>query len=80
MRREEQRQALEAQGIAALLLGEPGELAAQVVGFFPGGADVIFDTTGFRLDAAVPALAAFGRLAIIAAPADGHVPLPAFNL
>lgn len=80
VRREEQRQALEAQGIAALLLGEPAELAAQVEGIFPGGAEVIFDTTGFWLEAAVPALAAFGRLAIIAAPADGHVRLPALNL
>ncbi|MCO1940067.1 zinc-binding alcohol dehydrogenase family protein [Pseudomonas aeruginosa] len=80
VRRQEQRQALEAQGIAALLLGEPAELAAQVEGIFPGGAEVIFDTTGFWLEAAVPALAAFGRLAIIAAPADGHVRLPALNL
>lgn len=39
VRREEQRQALEAQGIAALLLGEPAELAAQVEGIFPGGAE-----------------------------------------
>ncbi len=80
VRREEQRQALETQGIAALLLGEPAELAAQVEGIFAGGAEVIFDTTGFWLEAAVPALAAFGRLAIIAAPADGHVRLPALNL
>ncbi|RPX75318.1 oxidoreductase [Pseudomonas aeruginosa] len=80
VRREEQRQALETQGIAALLLGEPAELAAQVEGIFPGGAEVIFDTTGFWLEAAVPALAASGRLAIIAAPADGHVRLPALNL
>ncbi|HFH3646993.1 zinc-binding alcohol dehydrogenase family protein [Pseudomonas aeruginosa] len=80
VRREEQRQALETQGIGALLLGEPAELAAQVEGIFPGGAEVIFDTTGFWLEAAVPALAAFGRLAIIAAPADGHVRLPALNL
>lgn len=80
MRREEQRQALEAQGIPALLLGEPAELAAQVEGVFPGGAEVIFDTTGFWLEAAVPALASFGRLAIIAAPLDGHVRLPALSL
>ncbi|OES60626.1 oxidoreductase, partial [Pseudomonas aeruginosa] len=80
VRREEQRQALEAQGIPALLLGEPAELAAQVEGVFPGGAEVIFDTTGFWLEAAVPALASFGRLAIIAAPLDGHVRLPALSL
>ncbi|MGC3494880.1 zinc-binding alcohol dehydrogenase family protein, partial [Pseudomonas aeruginosa] len=32
------------------------------------------------LEAAVPGLGPFGRLAIIAAPADGHVRLPALNL
>lgn len=37
VRREEQRQALETQGIAALLLGEPAELAAQVEGSSPAG-------------------------------------------
>ena len=45
-----------------------------------GGADVIFDTTGFWLPAAVAGLAPFGRIAIIAAPVDGHVQLPALAL
>ena len=47
--------------------------------FFPG-AEVIFDTTGFWLPAAVPALATFGCIAIIAAPVDGQVQLPALAL
>jgi len=47
---------------------------------YAGGADVIFDTTGFWLPASVPALAAFGRIAIIAAPVDGMVQLPALAL
>lgn len=47
---------------------------------FEGGAEVIFDTTGFWLPAAVAGLAPFGRIAIIAAPADGHVQLPALAL
>ena len=41
---------------------------------------MIFDTTGFWLPAAVPALATFGRIAIIAAPVDGQVQLPALAL
>jgi NADPH:quinone reductase-like Zn-dependent oxidoreductase len=63
-----------------MTLGKPEDLAAQVNGVFKGGADVIFDTTGFWLPAAVSALAPFGRIAIIAAPGDGYVQLPALAL
>ncbi|KTC43927.1 oxidoreductase [Pseudomonas sp. ABAC61] len=79
-RRPGQVQALESQGYPALPLAQPDHLAAQVGERYPGGAEVIFDTTGFWLPAAVPALAAFGRIAIIAAPVDGHVQLPALAL
>ncbi|MFW0754913.1 quinone oxidoreductase family protein [Pseudomonas sp. H11T01] len=79
-RRPEQVKALQAQGFNAIQLDNPGDLAAQVNAVYAGGADVIFDTTGFWLPAAVPALANFGRIAIIAAPADGHVQLPALAL
>jgi NADPH:quinone reductase-like Zn-dependent oxidoreductase len=80
VRRPEQLQALQDKGFDGILLGKTEELGAQVNAVFEGGADVIFDTTGFWLPAAVPALAAFGRIAIIAAPADGHVQLPALAL
>ena len=80
VRRPEQVEALQAQGCQAILLGKAGELAAQVNAVFAGGADVIFDTTGFWLPASVQALAPFGRIAIIAAPVDGHVQLPALAL
>ncbi|MDH0745792.1 zinc-binding alcohol dehydrogenase family protein [Pseudomonas sp. GD03842] len=80
VRRPEQVHALDAQGFKAIALGKPEELAAQVAEVFQGGADVIFDTTGFWLPAAVQALAPFGRIAIIAAPVDGHVQLPALAL
>jgi len=80
VRRPEQAQALRAQGFEAIVLGKPEELGAQVSAVFSGGADVIFDTTGFWLPAAVAALAPFGRIAIIAAPVDGHVQLPALAL
>ena len=80
VRRPEHLQALEADGFAGLLLDTTESLGSQVNEVFKGGADVIFDTTGFWLPAAVPALAPFGRIAIIAAPADGHVQLPALAL
>jgi len=80
VRRPEQLQALKAQGFKGVLLNAPEDLAAQVNEFYKGGADVIFDTTGFWLPAAVPALATFGRIAIIAAPVDGHVQLPSLAL
>ncbi|UUC48622.1 quinone oxidoreductase family protein [Pseudomonas citronellolis] len=80
VRRAEQAAELQARGIASRLLEQPERLAEQVNSTFPGGAEVIFDTTGFWLPAAVSALATFGRIAIIAAPVDGHVQLPALAL
>lgn len=80
VRRPESLSELNGRGIAAILLGDPAALPAQVEEHFQGGAEVIFDTTGFWLPAAVPALATFGRIAIIAAPVDGTVQLPALAL
>jgi NADPH:quinone reductase-like Zn-dependent oxidoreductase len=80
VRRPEQLKTLTAEGYDAILLDKGEDLAAQVKAVFPEGADVIFDTTGFWLPASVTALAPFGRIAIIAAPVDGHVSLPALAL
>lgn len=80
VRRPEQLRALEEQGYRAILLDQPERLEAQVNAVFDGGAEVIFDTTGFWLPTAVTALATFGRIAIIAAPVNGHVQLPALAL
>ena len=79
-RRPEQVKALQAQGYPTIQLDKPEDLGVQVNAVYSGGADVIFDTTGFWLPASVAALAAFGRIAIIAAPVDGHVQLPALAL
>ncbi|HGM5555063.1 TPA: zinc-binding alcohol dehydrogenase family protein [Pseudomonas putida] len=79
-RRPEQVKELQAQGFQTIQLEKPEDLGAQVNAVYSGGADVIFDTTGFWLPASVEALAAFGRIAIIAAPVDGHVQLPALAL
>lgn len=79
-RRPEQVKALQAQGYSTLQLDKPEMLGEQVNAVYAGGADVIFDTTGFWLPASVTALATFGRIAIIAAPVDGLVQLPALGL
>ncbi|MBM7060597.1 zinc-binding alcohol dehydrogenase family protein [Pseudomonas sp. UL073] len=79
-RRAEVLQEYEQRGLPTLLLGEPAHLGGQVETYFPGGAEVIFDTTGFWLPAAVAALASFGCIAYIAAPVDGMVQLPALAL
>lgn len=79
-RRPEQVKDLQAQGYQTIQLDKPEDLGAQVNAVYRGGADVIFDTTGFWLPASVAALAPFGRIAIIAAPVDGHVQLPALAL
>jgi NADPH:quinone reductase-like Zn-dependent oxidoreductase len=80
VRRPQEAERLRTAGYATLLLGSPDTLGAQVEAVFKGGAEVIFDTTGAWLPAAVSALATFGRLAIIAAPVDGLVQLPALAL
>ena len=79
-RRPEQVKELQDQGFQTLQLDKPEDLGAQVNAVFKGGADVIFDTTGFWLPASVAALATFGRIAVIAAPVDGMVQLPALAL
>jgi NADPH:quinone reductase-like Zn-dependent oxidoreductase len=80
VRRPEQLKALNDEGFNAILLDKPEDLAGQVNAVFSGGADVIFDTTGFWLPAAVIALAPFGRIAVISAPVDGMVQLPVLAL
>ena len=80
VRRPEHVAYLAEQGVPAIRLGESHTLDASLRGHFAHGADVIFDTTGAWLEAAVAALAKFGRLAVIAAPADGHVRVPTLGL
>ncbi|WP_249673526.1 quinone oxidoreductase family protein [Pseudomonas abieticivorans] len=80
VRRQSEAARLQAAGYRTLVLGAADALGAQVDAVFKGGAEVVFDTTGAWLPAAVSALATFGRLAIIAAPVDGLVQLPALAL
>ncbi|MEW9900112.1 zinc-binding alcohol dehydrogenase family protein [Chitinivorax sp. PXF-14] len=80
VRQESQLQRLQQEGMETLLLGGTADLATSVKQRYPHGADVIFDTTGAWLAASVEALARFGRIAVIAAPADGHVNVPVLNL
>jgi NADPH2:quinone reductase len=80
VRRPEHLAYLAERGVPSIRLGEPHALDASLRGHFAHGADVIFDTTGAWLEAAVAALAKFGRIAVIAAPADGHVRVPTLDL
>lgn len=80
VRRPEQFAALQAAGITALKIDDIAQLAGTLKSHFPAGAEVVFDTTGFCLPNAVEALATFGRIAVIAAPVDGHVNTPILNL
>ena len=80
-RRAEAVQELTAQGIPALQLPEEEQLPEQVGVFFDGQApEVVFDTTGYWLPAAINSVGTFGRVAIIAAPPGGLVSIPALDL
>ncbi|MBL6749695.1 MAG: zinc-binding alcohol dehydrogenase family protein [Nevskia sp.] len=76
VRRPQQAQALAAEGIETILLDGAIDLESAVRRHFPAGADVVLDATGAWLAQSVTALADFGRLAVIAAPADGLSELP----
>lgn len=74
-------QSLQAQGITAFELSEEGQLPEQAREHFQQQApEVIFETTGFWLAAAVNSVDTFGRVAIIAAPKDGLISLSSLNL
>ena len=72
---------LQAQGITAFELSEDGQLPEQARQHFDQQApEVIFETTGFWLAAAVNTVDTLGRIAIIAAPQDGVISLSSLNL
>ncbi|OUS93220.1 zinc-binding alcohol dehydrogenase family protein [Rhodococcus sp. NCIMB 12038] len=76
VRRERHLDTLTARGLPAIMLGERTHVAGAVRDHFPGGAEVVFDTTGYRLSAAISAIAVGGRIAVIAAPDDGFERIP----
>ena len=73
-------ESLRASGVPIILLSNAQAFASDVKAHFPGGADLILDTTGYWVEAAVGAIAEFGRIATIAAPKDGRVSLPLLDL
>lgn len=80
-RRAEVVQGLQAQGIKAFQLADAEQLPEQAREHFAGHTpEVIFETTGFWLAAAVDSLDTFGRIAVIAAPKDGVISLSSLNL
>ncbi|HVW28204.1 MAG TPA: zinc-binding alcohol dehydrogenase family protein [Polyangiaceae bacterium] len=80
VRRPAQRISLEARGVRAAVVEHAAALPEAVSSAFPGGADVVFDTTGAYLAEAVAALAVEGRIAVIAAPRGGNVEVPVLPL
>jgi NADPH:quinone reductase-like Zn-dependent oxidoreductase len=80
VRRHEHRAAMETRGFGSIHVVNPAALPDLVHDVFHGGADVIFDTTGAYLEHAIAALAPEGRIAVIAPPAGGHIPLPVVEL
>ncbi|MDE2464021.1 MAG: zinc-binding alcohol dehydrogenase family protein [Alphaproteobacteria bacterium] len=79
VRRTEQAQELAAAGHRVIQLGTE-QLSVALSAAFGAGVDIVFDTTGAWTAACVEALAAFGRLVIIAAPPSGTVELPTLSL
>jgi NADPH2:quinone reductase len=79
-RRPEQLEHVRGRGAPVIALGEAEALHGAVAAHFASGADVIFDTTGAWLSAAIAGLAPLGRIAVIAAPTDGHVRVPVLAL
>jgi len=75
---------LASQGVHSIVLSaQPsakGELAQAVQEKFPGGPDVIFDTTGLWLAESIRALGNYGRIAVIVAPGNGELTLPIRDL
>jgi len=71
---------LRASGIPIVLLSDAKSFATDINNHFVRGADLVLDTTGQWVDAAVGAIAEFGRIATIAAPKGGHVNLPLLDL
>ena len=72
---------LQKEGVNAITLKENDQLPEQAASSFGGQApEVVFDTTGFWLEAAINTVGVFGRIAVIAAPADGLVSVSALNL
>lgn len=76
VRRQEQAAFLTARDFRTVILKEANSLSDLTGKFFPGGADIIFDTTGYWLAPSVAALAKYGRIAVIVAPNDGTVNVP----
>lgn len=75
---------LASQGVECIVLSSKpstaGELGQAVREKFPGGADVIFDTSGLWVAESVGALANFGRIAVIVVPGNGEVVMPIRDL
>lgn len=67
-------------GTRFLIIGAGAVARAAQERFAQQSPEVIFDTTGFWLPAAVNTVGTLGRIAVIAAPVDGTITMPILNL
>jgi NADPH:quinone reductase-like Zn-dependent oxidoreductase len=83
VRNESQLKELRLRGVQADLCKAESSLESlkkTIYHYFAGGPDVIFDTTGHWLPAAIDAIGRFGKVAVIVAPGDGQVAISVRNL
>ena len=74
VRNKENLSSVEAQGVKAdVLPTEPDSLKQLIQIYFPVGADVIFDTTGYWIASSIACIAKYGQVAVIVAPGNGQV-------
>jgi NADPH:quinone reductase-like Zn-dependent oxidoreductase len=74
VRNKENLSSVEAQGVKANVLPtEPDSLKQLIQSYFPVGADVIFDTTGYWIASSIACIAKYGQVAVIVAPGNGQV-------
>lgn len=79
-RRDDAVAALRTAGATAFRFATAAQLAAEARQCLGEPPEVIFDTTGHWLPAAIGALGTFGRIAVIAAPPGGQVDAPVLDL
>jgi NADPH:quinone reductase-like Zn-dependent oxidoreductase len=74
VRNKENLSSVEAQGVKANVLPTESDSLKQLIqSYFPVGADVIFDTTGYWIASSIACIAKYGQVAVIVAPGNGQV-------
>jgi NADPH:quinone reductase len=74
VRNKENLSSIEEQGVKAdVLPSEPESLKQLIKSYFPDGADMVFDTTGYWIASSIACIAKYGQVVVIVAPGGGQV-------